>query len=258
MSRLDTRYGVARTGVLPLIVGLLGAWPISSAAAVVNIDVTAGLEDLRSRRDLLATASPEGKDLYTDWLSVVVPPITVKGGDTINFRVVLEPDLRFGVDPVAGGAGVGLWFEFSNPQGASIDLTGDPAALFPAQNVKGTTTSPLTGVYWTAFTTGILTANGGILAPDFFTDPSQLALLTGFSGSLTLPAPVPQTTFDKLVSLGVIAGLGTNDEPPTMVYLTDPAGNRIPEPAVTGLVLPTLAIVGRRRRRAGAAGGRPA
>jgi len=244
------RLNTDRSGALLGCV-LLAAWPTVSGAAVVTVDELATPEEVRTSREVIVSG-PLSFKTFIDRLSVPAPAVTLTGGDTLNFRLALDPASRFAISTIAQVFSVGIEMQ-SSPGGTAAERAGDdPTVVLLAPD-----DAPPPGGRFTAYS--VDSASGRVTSlsavQQFGGPPPAVALdapktsFSGFDGTVVLPADFPSTSFDVGVSLMVTGQFyRASDPPPPLAYLTT-----VPEPAGFAAVAvgATIAGFGRRRRHPG-------
>jgi hypothetical protein len=230
---------------------LLAAAPAGSLAAVVTVSELAAPDDVHSTREVILTGPPPFKT-FIDRLSVAAPPVTLSGGDVLDFHLALQPPYRFAISPTANAFTVGVEMRTS-ASGTPSAHAGDPPAVVLLAPENERQPGPASTRYETDQASGrvlslVAEQLYGVLPPAAAFDPFSPTTFSGFDGTLALPAEFPTTLFDGGVSLVVTAQLDRGvDPPPVLAYVTT-----VPEPAgllaLAGAIGAIGAGIGRRHR----------
>jgi hypothetical protein len=239
-------------------VALAAAAP-GARAAVVTVSELAAPADVTTTHEVILTGPPPFKT-FIDRLSVRAAPVTLSGGDTLNFHLALEPPTRFAISTTANLFSVGVELR-SSASGTPAARSGDPPTVVLLAPDHPPPFGPAFTTYFADPGTGKVTSFTAIQqygsqppAPAAAFDPVAITF-SGFDGTVAVPVDFPTTTFDLGASLFVIGELDRGVDPPgTLAYLTtvpEPAG--VPAACALGIGM-VGAGLGRRRGRSPAAG----
>src|SRR5438045_1542414 len=106
---------------------LVAAAPAGSRAAVVTVSEVATPADVTTTREVILTGPPPFKT-FIDRLSVRAAPVTLSGGDTLDFHLALEPPTRFAIGTTANLFSVGVELR-SSASGTPAARSGDPPTV---------------------------------------------------------------------------------------------------------------------------------